>query len=74
MRIKAESYKLLSKLNKLLLDTGSTPVVGSSRNSMIGEPISDIAHTSFLLFPPLKCPDFLLEKSVKSSVSLMNGI
>jgi hypothetical protein len=49
-------------VNKILLETGSTPVVGSSRNSIDGHPIKDMAQTSFLLFPPLKFAAFVLEK------------
>lgn len=67
VKIMEQSLKFLSILNKLLLDTGSTPVVGSSKNSIEGYPIKDIAHTSFLLFPPLRFIAFTFENGVKSS-------
>ena len=37
-----------------LLATGSIPVVGSSRKTTGGSPISEIAVLNFLLLPPLK--------------------
>ena len=36
-----------------LLATGSIPVVGSSRKTTGGSPISEIAVLNFLLLPPL---------------------
>ncbi len=66
-----EFLRLLSMENKLLLETGSTPVVGSSKNSRAGHPISDMAQQSFLLFPPLKFMALVLEKEFKSSVSFI---
>ena len=40
--------------NRLRRDTGSTPVVGSSKNSIFGEIIKVNAQANFRLFPPLR--------------------
>lgn len=69
----ADLSRLFNMLNKLLLETGSTPVVGSSKNSILGHPMSDMAHTSFLLFPPLRLPALVSENEVKSRVFLMKS-
>ena len=47
--------------NNFFLEIGSTPVVGSSKNSKVGEPIKDIAQQSFLLLPPLRFFAFIVE-------------
>lgn len=56
-------------LSKDLLETGSTPVVGSSRNSTSGQTKSVYAQHSFLLLPPLRLPARVSIKSQSSSVS-----
>ena len=61
-------------MKRLRHETGSTPVVGSSINSIVGLPIRDIAQTSFLLLPPDKLPAFVFEYGFRSKVSLINSI
>lgn len=73
VRINELPSRFLSILKRLLLETGSTPVVGSSRNSHFGDARSDIAQTSFLLFPPLKFPHKVYEYISRSRVCLMNS-
>lgn len=46
-------------LNKNLLDIGSTPVLGSSKNVISLPPINASATHNFLLLPPLNCPAFV---------------
>ena len=41
---------------RYLLEMGSTPADGSSKNNNEGFPINEIQTQSFLLFPPLKVP------------------
>lgn len=42
--------------HRYLLEMGSTPAEGSSKNNKEGFPIKEIQTQSFLLFPPLKVP------------------
>lgn len=42
-----------------LLEMGSRPVEGSSKNCILGPPIMASVTHSFLLFPPDKIPAFL---------------
>jgi len=42
----------LSIVQTFLLEVGSSPEVGSSKNSIYGSPTKDIARFSFLLLPP----------------------
>jgi len=41
---------------RYLLEMGSTPAEGSSKNNKEGFPIKEMQTQSFLLFPPLKVP------------------
>jgi len=49
-------------LNRVLLEMGSTPVVGSSKKIMSLPPIKAKATQSFLLFPPLSYPALVFRK------------
>jgi hypothetical protein len=73
VKISEQFGKCFSMVNKLLLETGSTPVVGSSKNSTDGQASRDIAQTNFLLFPPLKLSDFTEPYEFRSRVVLMNS-
>jgi hypothetical protein len=55
-------------LNKLLRETGSTPEVGSSRNSMLGETNNVKAQQSLRLLPPDKLAAFVFMNSSRSKV------
>lgn len=51
-------WQRTSTSQRLRLATGSTPVVGSSRNTTGGSPIRAMAVLSFRLLPPLYLPHF----------------
>ena len=63
-----ESFNYLTILKRLLRETGSTPVVGSSKNSIVGETRRVRAHESFLLLPPDRFPALTFINSSKSRV------
>ena len=54
MSVRPLARTLLRVSQSNLRASGSMPVVGSSRNTISGSPIKDIAVLNFLLFPPLK--------------------
>ena len=59
-----DEFLFLVELEKLfhryLLEIGSTPDEGSSKNMTLGFPSIAILTTSFLLFPPLRFPALTL--------------
>lgn len=65
---------VLMKLTKLLLEIGSNPVVGSSKNIIWGFAMRDIAKSNFLLFPLLRTPAFILEYEDKYKVDFRNSV
>ena len=52
-----DKFKLF---HKNLLEIGSTPADGSSKNIIFGFAIIDMETANFLLFPPLRLPAFVL--------------
>lgn len=68
----AESFSCFTMRISCRRDTGSTPVVGSSRNSARGHTMRVKATHSFLLLPPLKVPALVLVNSVSSRVSMIS--
>jgi hypothetical protein len=66
-----DSFNCLTILNKLRRETGSTPVVGSSKNSIYGETSNVSAQESFRLFPPDRLPALTCINSSKSNVWTM---
>lgn len=58
----------LTILNRLLRETGSTPDVGSSRNSILGDTNSVKAQESFRLLPPDKLVALVFMNSSRSRV------
>ena len=49
----------LNVFHKNLLAIGSTPVLGSSKNYILGPPINALLTHNFLLFPPDNRPAYL---------------
>ena len=67
----AESFKDFTTRKSARLDTGSTPVVGSSKNSIFGQSKRVRAHESLRLLPPLKFFAYVFLKSSRSMVSMI---
>ena len=67
-----EFWSRLIIVNRLRRETGSTPVVGSSRNSILGETNKVIAHDNFLLLPPDRFLANTCTNSDRSSVSMIS--
>mmetsp|Transcript_6055 Transcript_6055/g.11865 ORF Transcript_6055/g.11865 Transcript_6055/m.11865 type:complete len:201 (-) Transcript_6055:1794-2396(-) len=57
-----------------LLETGSIPVVGSSRKTIFGSPVRDIATESLRCIPPESCPANLSFTSNSSTCSSLRDI
>jgi hypothetical protein len=71
VRMIAESFNDRTTLKRARRDTGSTPVVGSSKNSILGQSSSVRAHDSLRLLPPLKFCAYVFLKSSRSIVSMI---
>jgi len=61
----------LTILNRLLRETGSTPDVGSSRNSILGDTNSVKAQESLRLLPPDKLVALVFMNSSRSKVYMI---
>lgn len=67
-----ESLSCLIILNRLRRETGSTPVVGSSRNSIYGDTRRVRAQESLRLLPPERLRASTFMNSPRSRVSMMS--
>uniref|UniRef100_A0A0A9DGI0 Uncharacterized protein n=1 Tax=Arundo donax TaxID=35708 RepID=A0A0A9DGI0_ARUDO len=52
-------FASFTTFHRLFLDAGSSPVLGSSMNTTLGSPISEIATLSLRFMPPLYFPTCL---------------
>ena len=68
-----ECFRCFNILNRLRREIGSTPVVGSSKNSTAGLAKRERAQQSLRLLPPLSWPAYLVLNWVRSSVCLMSS-
>lgn len=55
-------------------DTGSTPLVGSSKKRTLGQCMRAWAQHSFLLLPPLRFLEIVFLKKLSSRVSMMSRL